>query len=192
MKSKTKTGLLLICGASLLLNGCAAAVVGGATAVGTGIAVGTDSRGGGEVMSDQELSSRAKDIAKAINPAGSYSFSAYSGKILLVGQVPTEDDKTKIYNAVQSIPSQKGVWNYLTVEKNQSFGQVTKDSYITSSAKTTLIGQSGVNANNMKVVTCNGVVYLMGENVGKSYDVEAAVKNISKSSDVKKVVTLFN
>lgn len=175
----------------LSLCSCAAAVIGG-TAVGTGVAVGTDDRGTKTVYNDQSLGNRAKDIATAINSKGSYTISSYNGIILLAGQVPTQSDKDKIYSSVKNMSGIAGVNNYLEVGKNQSMGQITEDTYLTSTAKSRLIAQKDVNTNNIKVVTCNGVVYLMGDKAGNSAQIAGAVNGIKEINGVKKVVNLIN
>lgn len=175
----------------LSLSSCAAAAIGGAAA-GTGVAIGTDDRGTKSVFDDQGLGNRAKDIATAINSKGSYTISSYNGIILLAGQVPTQSDKDKIYSSVQNMNGIKGVANYLEVGKNQSMGQISKDVYLTSSAKSRLIAQKDVNTNNIKVVTCNGVVYLMGAKAGNSTQINGAISGIREIDGVKNVINLIN
>lgn len=178
----------LVC--TLVLSSCAATVIG--AGVGTGVAIGTDDRGSKNVFDDQSLSSKAKDIANAIDSKGSYTFSSYNGKILLAGQVPNQFDKDSIYSAVQKMNNINGVWNYLTVSKNQSFGQVSTDTYLTSAAKSRLIAQKDVNTNNIKVVTCNGVVYLMGNKAGNSNQLQGAISGIKSIDGVKNVINLID
>ncbi len=192
MKLNKKLLLLIPATAGLFLSGCATAVIGGAAAaVGTGVAVATDNRGGDGVVSDQQLSDRAKDLASSLVPSGSYTFSAYNGKILMAGQVPSAADRAKVVSGVQNMNGITGTWDYLTVGHNQSFGQVTKDTTITTEVKSQLIGTSGLNANNIKVVTCNGVVYLMGSDVGSRSILKSVIEDsISRDSGVKLVVNL--
>ena len=174
----------------LLLNSCATAVIGGAAAIGTGVAVETDDRGGKIVYDDQKLASKAKNIASSINSNGSYTISSYNGHILLAGQVPNKSDRDKIGSSVSNINGIKGVWNYLTVEKNQSVAQISKDAYFTSAAKSRLIAQKDINTNNIKVVTCNGIVYLMGSKVGSLDQLNGAISGIKEIDGVKGVVNL--
>lgn len=184
---KKNLPLILI---SFLLSSCAATAIG--VAAGTGAAIGTDDRGGSTVFDDQGLSNKAKSIAEAIEPKGSYTVSAYNGKILLAGQVPNQYDKDIIYSSVKNMNNINGVWNYLTVGKNQSLGQITTDTYLTSAAKSRLIAQKNINTNNIKVVTCNGVVYLMGADVGSNYQLSSAITGIRGIDGVKDVVNLTN
>ena len=165
-------------------------LIGGAAAIGTGVAVETDDRGGKIVYDDQKLAGKAKDIASSINSNGSYTISSYNGHILLAGQVPNKSDRDKIGSSVSNINGIKGVWNYLTVEKNQSVAQISKDTYFTSAAKSRLIAQKDINTNNIKVVTCNGIVYLMGSKVGSIDQLNGAISGIKEIDGVKGVVNL--
>ena len=184
--------ILILLGVGLLLSSCAAAVIGtGAAAVGTGVAVGTDDRGGSGVVDDQDLASSAKDIASAVAPKGSYTIAAYQGQVLLAGQVPNNYELNNVATAVAKTHGAKGVYNYLTVSPNQSFGQMTTDTYLTTAAKSRLIAQKDVNTNNIKVVTCNGVVYLMGAKVGDGTQVAGAIQGINQIDGVKKTVNLL-
>lgn len=177
----------------LSMSGCATAyIAGGAAAVGTGVAVATDDRGVDTEYDDQRLADRAKDIASDINSKGSYTVSAYQGTVLMAGQVPSAADKAKIIQSVQSMNGARGVWDYLTVSRNQSVGQISEDSYLTSAAKTRLIAQKNVNTNNIKVVTCNGVVYLMGHKAGDPVEIDGAADGIREISGVKRVVNLID
>lgn len=184
-----KRTLILLLSGVMLMSSCATAVVAGAgAAVGTGVAVGTDDRGANTVFSDSDLASKAKDIANSINSNGSYTVSAYNGKVLLAGQVPSYKSRGDIVASVQSMNGVKGVWDYMTVGPNQSFGQVTKDTYITSATKTRLIAQKDVNTNNIKVVTCDGVVFLMGDDIGDQKQLISAISGIRTIDGVRNVV----
>lgn len=177
----------------LSMSGCATAyVAGGAAVIGTGVAVATDDRGASTEYDDQRLADRAKDIAGDISSKGSYTVSAYEGTVLMAGQVPSQADKIKIIQSVQDMSGVRGVWDYLTVSHDQSVGQISEDSYLTSAAKTRLIAQKNVNTNNIKVVTCNGVVYLMGRKAGDPVEIDGAADGIREISGVRRVVNLID
>lgn len=152
----------------------------------------TSSRGMKQAADDQGLAHRVNNVLSGQIPKGSFTITSYNSKILLAGQVPTESDKTKAQIAVTKTADVKGVWNYLSVEPNEDASAISKDAYLTSAAKASLIAQKGVNANNIKVVTSNGVVYLLGTKPGKTHQVNAAINDIKQMADVKKVVNLIN
>jgi osmotically-inducible protein OsmY len=174
---------------SIAISGCAATVIG--AGVGTAAAVGTDTRGGGTVVDDQSLEHSVNNVLSAQVPNGSYTVASYNGDVLLAGQVPTQEDKDKAELAVTNTAGVKKVWNYLTISVNETIGDISHDTYLTSLAKTRLIGQKGVNTNNIKVVTCNDVVYLLGSDAGDPTQVNGGIKGIESISGVKKVVNLI-
>lgn len=172
---------------SSLLSNCAAVVAGGAA----GIAAATDTRGFGGVIDDQTLE---HDVNKALSksaPDGSYTVASFNGSVLIAGQVPSNEYKEKAYISVKNTKGVKQIFNYLTVAKNESISDISHDTYLTSLAKTRLFGQSGVNSNNIKVVTCNKVVYLLGKNAGNQKQIDSGMNGINQIAGVNQVVNLI-
>lgn len=83
----------------------------------------------------------------------------------------------------------RGVFNQLTIGPKISSGRVIKDSWVTSQAKSKLLVTKGIKSNDIKVVTENGVVYLMGD-VTKQ-EAKLVVDTVRYLDGVKKVVVLF-
>ncbi|MCC2644955.1 MAG: hemolysin [Burkholderiales bacterium] len=172
--------------------GCAAALIGAGAAAGTAAAVGTDSRGGEKVVSDQVLVRRVNNVLDAQVPNGSFTIASHNQKVLLAGQVSSQEEKDKAETAVINTAGVKKVWNYLTISVNETVGDISHDTYLTSLAKSRLIGQKHVNTNNIKVVTCNNVVYLLGDRkAGDKVQIDGAVAGINDISGVKNVVNLI-
>jgi osmotically-inducible protein OsmY len=184
--------LISILGLGLIavnLGGCAAAVVG--AGAGTAAATGTDTRGFNTVVSDQVLEHKVNDVLSATVPDGSFTVASYGHQVLVAGQVPSVKDRAKAETAVANTNDVAGVWSYMTVNKNESLSDIAQDTYLTSAAKSRLIAQSGVNTNNIKVVTCAGVVYLLGKDAGDKTQVDGAVDGIKQISGIKGVVNLI-
>lgn len=169
---------------------CATAVIGG-SAAGAGVATGLDARGSKMVMKDQHIEHKVNNVLSAQIPKGSFTVASYDRHVLLAGQVPSAADKAKAETAASNTYGVTGVWNYLTVGPNESVGDITKDAYLTSAAKTRLIAQKDVNTNNIKVVTSNGVVYLLGMKAGNSREIRGAITGIKGIDGVKNVVNLI-
>ncbi|MCX8515000.1 MAG: BON domain-containing protein [Burkholderiales bacterium] len=180
--------VLLIFVTSLIV-GCAATVVG--AGVGTVAATTTDDRGFKTVIADQDLEHKVNNVLSAQVPNGSFTIASYDSQVLVAGQVANENDYDKINQAVNNTNGVKKFWNYVSVSPKETIGAVSKDTYITSIAKTRLIGQNGVNANNIKVVTCSGVVYLLGRNAGEKYQIKGAISGIKQIDGVKAVINLI-
>lgn len=145
----------------------------------------------GDKVDDQTLEYKVGQILSSQLPKGSFTVVSYGQKILLAGQVPTALDKTKVITTVTNTTGVIKVWSYLTVESNEDYKDIAKDAYLTSAAKIRLIAQNGVNTNNIKVVTSNKVVYLLGHDAGNPAQLKAAIIGIKGISDVHDVVNLI-
>ena len=180
---------LMLAGAVVAqLQGCAAAVVGGA-AVGASVAL--DRRTTGVYVSDQEIKLTAMDrLGKAYpQKANSISATSYNKQVLLTGQVQDETTRSGAAKLVKEIPDVRTVFDELAVGTVSSFTTDANDAAITSNIKARMLGDDKVPTNNIKVVTESGVVYLMG--LVTQAEAKAAAELASRSSGVTKVVTLF-
>lgn len=140
---------------------------------------------------NQSLENSAEDVLNTYYPKGNFSVVAYDNNVLLLGQIPTQADKDDATTRIKALPKVTNVWNYLEVGKNQGIGQSTTDAYLTTAAKSRLVAQKNVNTNNIKVVTENGTVYLLGKNAGNSVQVNGAAEGIKNIDGVKGVVNLI-
>jgi len=109
--------------------------------------------------------------------------------VLLTGQAPTEEMKKAIEAAVKAIPEVATVVNELAVGGNSSMSSRGSDSIITSNVKTRMVGNGKFSTNHVKVVTEDGVVYLMGMLTQAEGD--AAVEIARSTSGVQRVVKAF-
>jgi osmotically-inducible protein OsmY len=172
-------------------SGCAAVVVGGVAAgATTGVAVATDPRSSDGVFDDQSLKRKVNDAINATIPGNSVEVTSYNQVVLLTGQVISSDNKSKAEAMALQVPGVKNVYNYIEVGKSQSASQTSKDAYLTSAIKSNMLFSKGVSSNDVKVVTTNSVVYLMGD--VDSYQAKKMTKAASEVDGVKHVVTLFN
>lgn len=166
------------------LQGCAAAAVSGAA---TGVAMATDRRTAGTIVEDQSIEMKvAHSIAQDqelwkkshINPV------SYNNVLLLVGQVPNEDFKRRAEQALCDIPKVRRVHNEIAIGEPASLATRSNDSWITAQIKTKMMGTKGFNFTRVKVVTENGVVYLMGlttpEEELTATEISRAVKGVDK------------
>jgi osmotically-inducible protein OsmY len=87
------------------------------------------------------------------------------------------------------VESVRNVVNEIQIGPPTSYGARSNDSYITSKVKARLLDNKIVSPNYVKVVTEAGTVYLMGMVTRKEAEAAAAVA--STTSDVKKVVKVF-
>lgn len=148
--------------AILLLQGCAAAVVaGGATAV----TAANDRRTLGSQIDDNGIVIRAR---RALNEdqltakGSNLNITSYNGVVLLTGQTTSEQVREQAQRLVQDLPSVKMVHNQIRIGNNTSLTTRTRDNWIGTKVKSQLLADEQVSGLNIKVVTENAEVFLMG------------------------------
>lgn len=85
-----------------------------------------------------------------------------NGRVLLIGQVDTEQNRAKIEKEVVNIKGVKEVYNQLRLGKPIGFTQQVKDSLTTIKVKTKLTSHNKINALKIKVITENDEVFIIG------------------------------
>jgi osmotically-inducible protein OsmY len=171
-----------------VIHGCAAVVVGGATA---GVMMADDRRKAGVYLEDQEIELRAVDRLSGSFPEKTVSVSAisFNHQVLLVGQVPDEATRGKIEETIKAIPNVVKVYDETTVSGVTSLTSETNDASITTKVKARLVDNDKVAANHVKVVTEAAVVYLMG--LVTREEGGAAAQVAAGTGGVTRVVKLF-
>ena len=148
--------------ATTVLAGCAAVIVGGAVVGGALVA--TDRRTSGSQVDDEVIELKAKGRMGEAFPddRARINTTSYNRMVLLTGEVPNEADKTTAEQTVARIDNVLSVVNELSIGQPNTFGEKTKDAFVTAKIKTSLVDAKDLFANSIKVVTHRGVVYLMG------------------------------
>ncbi|WP_323024936.1 BON domain-containing protein [Castellaniella sp.] len=190
MTIPARTLARLLIGLSCLsaLSGCGLFVVGGAAA--TSAAVATDRRTAGEQVDDQTIELRvSSEMDKAFGDKARISGTSYAGRLLLVGDVPTEADRQRAETIARGITKVRSVDNYIRVGDITPLSVRTNDTWLTSKVKSQLVATENVPFRTIKVTTERGVVYLMGKVTDEEGRRAAAVA--SGISGVNKVVKLF-
>lgn len=194
MKRNNLKKFALILSSAFLLQGCVTATVAGiagATAVATKVA--TDPRTVGTQIDDETLEEKvlyAINQDQQLKAEARINVISYNGRILLIGQVPNEHLKniaTSLANGGNHVIE---TYNELRIGSKISLAQISQDSWITTQIKSKLFISNQVKSSNVKVITENGEVFLMG-NLTKQQASSAAeiARNIS---GVKKVIKVFN
>lgn len=151
-----------IVAAVILLQGCAAAVVaGGATAV----TAANDRRTLGSQIDDNGIvikARRALSEDQLTAKGSNLNVTSYNGVLLLTGQTSSEQVREQAQRLVQDIPSVKTVHNQIRISNNTSLTTRTRDSWIGTKVKSQLLADEQVSGLNIKVVTENAEVFLMG------------------------------
>lgn len=92
----------------------------------------------------------------------SISINTFNGIVLLTGQTPSPELKDEAGNIVKRIPGARKVYNFIEIISPASSLVHISDAWITSKIKARFIADSELDPSQIKVVTENGTVYLMG------------------------------
>lgn len=184
---------ILVCvmaAGAALLQGCAAGVVvaGGAT----GAAVAHDQRTAGSVLEDQAIELKIANTIRGdaeLNDQSHINVTSYNGLVLLSGETPTDALRKRAEEYARNIQKVRKVYNELVLAAPSSLVSRSGDTVLTTKVKTRMVAEKDFDATRIKVVTENGVVYLMGL---VSRDKAAIATQIaSETGGVQRVVTLY-
>ncbi|HLS99319.1 MAG: BON domain-containing protein [Porticoccaceae bacterium] len=114
---------------------------------------------------------------------------AYNGVVLLTGQVPREDLRSIAGDTARRFKGVRQVHNEIQVLPKTSLMSRASDSWLTTKVKSKLIAYKDIDSSKIKVVTENGVVYLMG--LVFPDEGNRAAKVTSETKGVRKVVKVF-
>lgn len=113
----------------------------------------------------------------------------FNGIVLLSGQTPSDEWRQQAEVYAQETPNVDKVYNQLTVEGPTSSLTRTSDSWITTKVRSLMLANQDLKSSSIKVVTENGVVYLMG--IVSRSQADIAVNIARQVSGVQKVVKIF-
>lgn len=172
-----------------LIQGCLTSAILAGAAV-TGLVI-YDSRSSKTMMDDHDISYKSQQIINSDAQLQGYSISAISFNhvVLLIGEVPTANLKTHAQDIIQNVPDIKRTYNQITVGPQISAATASNDALITTKVKSALLEQKGFKTTQLKVITENSIVYLMGITTKEEGDMAGSVTQ--GVSGVKKVVKLF-
>ncbi len=87
---------------------------------------------------------------------------SYNGVVLLLGQVSSEELKNAATDQAEKIGKVRKVHNELEIGGPISYMARSNDSMLTAKLKSKLFVKADTSARRVKVITENGIVYLMG------------------------------
>ena len=185
--------IVLVALATSLLAGCAPLLIGGAVVGGAMIV--TDRRTSGSQVDDEVIELKAKGRMGEAFPdeRARVNTTSYNRMVLLTGQVPSEADKTSAEQVVARIDNVTSVVNELSVGPPTTVGERTKDAFVTTKVKASLVDAKDLFANSIKVVTHRGVVYLMGRvterEANRAAEIARGVSGVAKVVKVFEILT---
>jgi osmotically-inducible protein OsmY len=169
------------------VTACFPIVAGGAAAGG---AIAADRRTSGIYVEDENIELKAvKYVETTLGENTHVNITSYNRNVLLTGETPDEATKAKAEAFVKSIENVRAITNDIAVGPKSSLGSRSNDTYLTSKVKTQFVTENKFQANYVKVVTENSVVYLLG--IVNKAEADAAVEIARNTDGVSKVVKVF-
>lgn len=183
MFSKTwlKAGAIL--SLAFLLQACAS---------GPGQSGVTDRRTLGAQIDDKTVISKVEDAIEQnrnLYSRTNINVNSYNGLLLLTGQAPSQDLVELATQVTQNVHGVRDVQNQIRIGNPITFTTTSRDSWITTRVKSLLIADKQVSALNIKVVTENGEVFLMG--IVNQFEADRAVEIARHVNGVSRVVKVF-
>ena len=167
-----------------LLSGCI-------TGIWTGASLFYDRHTAYHSLSDFELNAAAN---RALNkddlfdcPECHIDLAVFNGDILLTGHLDTSELREEAYKRMMSVPGARRVFKKISIEPIRT--NIMKDSLITAKIRSQIVADSEINPRAFKVVTSDGVVYLMGDVIPTQADWVVDIER--NTAGVLTVVKLF-
>lgn len=145
-----------------LLSGCLAVA-----AVGTGASVGyvaSEDRTVKENFDDTVFCGQINALWTQFNSQlnDNLDCHSYQGRVLVTGEVPSEDWRDEAINRAKQVSGVKEVYDEITIGPGNGFTGNAHDIYVTQHLKAELLTAGDVHSTNYIVTTANGVVYIIG------------------------------
>jgi osmotically-inducible protein OsmY len=171
------------------LSACAPLVIGGAF-LGT-VKVATDRRTAETQLLDEAIELRVLNrLITSTSNKGRVSAVSYGRRVLLLGEVPTAEDKAVAERVAASVDNVQRVINELKVMPNASANQRSQDALITKRIQAALIGAKDLASSTFKITTSQSTVYVLG--VVTPREADRAIGIARTTPGVKQVVNMVD
>ncbi len=174
---------------STILQGCAVATVVAVTAGATMVA---DRRSFSKQIDDQTIEFTAhNELAKqkALSNNTNLHVVSMNGTVLIVGQVPNSYLRDLAIKTIQEVPDIVSIHNQIRIGSNTAVTTQSNDIWLTSKVKSALLANGEVNAKDIKVVTENSEVFLLG--LVTKEEAEVVVEITRNINGVRQVIKAF-
>jgi osmotically-inducible protein OsmY len=181
---KQKTVIVIMMCLSACLSSCVGGIWSGASAI-------YDRHHVYQKLNDYQLSMELNN-ALAVNRTFNNSdcvldIAVFNGDILLAGHVPTVELLDELKQRLKQVSGYRRLFNKITVQQRPSAN--IHDSWITTQIRGQIMADSSINPKSFKVVTSDGIVYLMGDVTQE--DAEKVIQIARNVDGVVRVATLL-
>ena len=171
------------------LQGCTTALVTGGAISASLI---HDRRTIGAIIDDQGIEFKASYALfgnKEIYHQSHVNITSFNGVVLITGETLTKELKQKISNEIGDIPKIRQIHNELIIGAPSALTSRSSDAWITSKVKAKITAANNINSLYVKVITEQGIVYLMG--ILTHDEVNQVLNIVTKSAGVQRVIKIF-
>lgn len=117
------------------------------------------------------------------------TISSFKQVVLLTGQCPSGLQRALAEKIARTAPNVRKIYNQITIEAPTTAWRRTQDSGITTNLRAHMLAKKNLESGAIKIITENGVVYLMGDLTHQQADL--AVKVAQEIPGAFKVVKVF-
>lgn len=171
------------------LAGCAPLVVAGA---GAAAVAAHDRRTFGSFVDDQAIEIAAASAIRAdeaLDRDTHVNITSLNGVVLLSGEAPTRERRDRVLAEVREIGGVRRIVNEIRIAPLSSLGSRALDAWLTTKVKASLVQAEDLDSTQVKVVTEDEAVYLMGLVTRREADAATAAARDVRG--VRRVVKLF-
>lgn len=184
---KNRIAIVLL--ATVLTSSCVGVFIAGAA---TGGLIVYDRR---SIKTTAEDSSIRHQVARKIAEDASLedthiTVSSFNHTVLLAGQTPLASQRVTAGKIARTVPNIRKIYNEIEISSPSSAMTRSSDAWITTKVKTKMLATSDLKSGQIKVVTENGTVFLMG--IVTREQANLAVDVARRVDGVQKIVKVFS
>lgn len=179
-------GPFLVLAATLLLQGCFPLA---ATGLGAAALMVDDRRSTGIYIEDENIEWKARGRLLERFKDTHVNVTSFNLTVLVTGEVPSEQMKQDVGEAIRNIPNVRNVVNEIVIGGPAVYTLRANDSLVTTNVKTRFINNGKFSINHVKVVTESGTAFLMG--IVTREEADTATELARTTAGVSRVVKVF-
>lgn len=183
--------ILALIALSLSLEGCIFVV--GAAAGAAAVGAVYDHRTIERTLEDKQMANTITERLKAASLSSwnesHIEITTFHHIVLLTGETPYAHYREQAEQIAKSVRDVAKVYNQITVQQPTSSLTRTSDTWITTKIKTQMLANEDLKSGNIKVITENGSVFLMG--IVSRSQAEIAVDIARQVAGVQRVIKIF-
>ena len=190
IQARTVLGRLALgLGLAAGLGGCPLAIVAGLGAAGGAGYAANQERGVGGTVNDFTIKTNIENAWNKTDPnlLPTNNVTVYEGRVLLTGTAADQQRKDEAAQIAKTIPGVRVVYNEIQVRPAVSSWRSTKDAWVASEVKSSLVF-SDVRSVNYTIETVDGSVYLIGSARSQA-ELDHATNLARRVGGVKRVVS---